>query len=896
MDSGKLLQKWTEGCSIVIAFLASATLPSFAQITQVAGDSTVNTLVNGNLLNTCTSGLCQVTGGTQVGNSLFHSFELFSVGAGDEVSFVGTGIDSIFTRVTGASSFIDGTISTTTGGVTDLFLLNPQGILFGENATLDIDGSFIVTTADSIEFNNGAVFGVDNTTPELLSISIPVGLQYGASPGAIEVQGPGHQMSANPFTGEFDRTSRPSGLAVDSGQSLLLLGGDITLVGGNLTAQDGHIELGSVTANQSSSLSESSSGIWGVTYEEGTSFQDIRLESASSLETSGNSGGSIQVYGQQLSLTDGSVIAANTLGIGNSGGINVDAESITIQGAAGPVVSGIYSDAEGLATGQAGNVTVQSQQLSLLDEGKISSVTLGAGNTGNISVQADEQLVMQGSTFIVSSVLPFAPGNIGDIKVVAGQLTLSDGAQVATSNFGTGSAGELRIEADSILLAGVNIDNPAFPLATGFQALGFLSSGGQLIVDAGDIQILDGAKITADTFGPGDGGNVVITAEQLDVVGGNSQIITPSSVSTSVLEGATGQGGDLTLVIDQLRLVDGGQIGITTFGEGDAGTLSLVADQVDLSGLGQAGRSGLFSNAIVGTGNGGGLTIEADRVNIQNGAIISASNFQSLDLLLPGQGSPGNISIDANHLALNNGGSITADTLAGDQGNLTLLTDTLTLQQGSSISTNAQGSSTGGNILINAIALIATTNSDISANAQQGAGGRIIINANLILGTAFRDQLTSDSDITASSELGATFSGSVELNTPEYEADNGLAVLPTSIVDNSQQVSRRCTLDNENSFVVSGRGGTPTTPDELLKNATIWTDVRLSPNQISAADITVIQEPVDAYLSGVNLTPSAPALVEAQDIAISNGTVRLVAPSSQAQIEANSATICSSRS
>ncbi|MEM9807977.1 MAG: filamentous hemagglutinin N-terminal domain-containing protein, partial [Cyanobacteria bacterium P01_D01_bin.56] len=197
----------------------STTLPSFAQVTQVAGDSTTNTLVNGNLTDTCTSGLCQVTGGTQVGNSLFHSFEQFSVGSGDEVNFVGTGVGSIFTRVTGASSFIDGTISTTTGGVTDLFLLNPQGILFGENATLDIDGSFIVTTADGIEFNNGAVFGVNSATPDLLSISTPVGLQYGTSPGAIEVQGPGHQMSTNPFTGEFDRTNRPSGLAVDSGQS-----------------------------------------------------------------------------------------------------------------------------------------------------------------------------------------------------------------------------------------------------------------------------------------------------------------------------------------------------------------------------------------------------------------------------------------------------------------------------------------------------------------------------------------------------------------------------------------------------------------------------------------------------------------------------------------------------
>ncbi len=77
------------------------------------------------------------------------------------------------------------------------------------------------------------------------------------------------------------------------------------------------------------------------------------------------------------------------------------------------------------------------------------------------------------------------------------------------------------------------------------------------------------------------------------------------------------------------------------------------------------------------------------------------------------------------------------------------------MRRGSSISTNAQGMATGGNISINTGVLFAHKNSDITANAEDRFGGRVIVNANGIFGTAFRLQLTPNSDITTSSELGA---------------------------------------------------------------------------------------------------------------------------------------------
>ena len=882
MHSHKTVERSTTSLGVFLAITVGSAMPGLAQTTMVAGDGTANTLVNGNNLAACSVGLCQVTGGTQVDDSLFHSFAEFSVQSGDEINFVGTDIDTIFTRVTGTRSFINGTISTT-GGNTDLFLLNPQGIIFGDNATLDIGGSFIATTADRVIFNNGALFSATNTrlSSELLSISTPVGLQYGTGSGAIEVGGSGHQITAAPFTGAFDRTNRSPGLQVAPGQTLALVGGPLLFTGGSLTASDGRIELGSVANNQAVTLQEKTPGEWRLGYGSVTGAENIWLGAAASIDSSGPGGGAIQIYGQQLTLTDGSVIIANTQGAGSGSGINVKTESTLIQGAAGSVSSGLYSDAEPAATGQAGDINLQSQQLSLMGEGKISSVTLGAGNAGDIRVQTG-QLDMDGASFIVSSALPFVPGNTGDVTVISDQITLSEGAQIVTSNFGTGETGIMDVKSGRIILTGENSDAS---LRSGFQALGFLSPGGQLTVDADHIQVLAGAQIAADTFGPGAGGDITLSARQLDI-NGSSVTDAPSRVSTSVLAGATGTGGDITLTVDQLRLTDGGQVGVSTFGDGDAGTLYLTADTIELMGLGLGGRSGLFVNAIGGSGDGGSIDLSANRVTIQDGATVSASNFQSLDLLPAGQGSPGNIRLVADQLALVNGGSITADTAMGDRGNLTLVTDTLTLQEGSNISTNAQGSSTGGNITIDAIAIVATNNSDISANAQQGIGGRIIVDANLILGTAYRPQLTPQSDITASSELGPTFSGTVELSTPDYDPSQGIALLPTTPVDISQQVTRRCAAVG-NSLVVSGRGGVAADPSQVLSNDSLWIDLRLTSEQSPNLDAQITEA-----LNPLQISHQPEAPIEAQAVSIENGQVRLVTNTSSPQVGAGHITAC----
>ncbi|NEQ49965.1 MAG: filamentous hemagglutinin N-terminal domain-containing protein [Leptolyngbya sp. SIO3F4] len=878
----KYYYRWVSYLSI--AAVLGTTLPSLAQSTQIAGDNSVGTLVNSNLSTACSGGTCLVTGGTQIGTSLFHSFDQFSLRSGDEARFNNTGSDTIFTRVTGNSSFIDGIISTTTPA--DFFLLNPQGILFGPNASLNTGGSFLATTADSIAFDNDVTFSASNPTTlgNLLSISAPIGVQFGANPGSIEVQGPGHQITPF-FTTEFIRTNRPNGLQVTNGETLAILGGPISIDGGNLTANGGHVELASVSNNDVIGLS-TTTGSWSFDYTQVTNLQDIALTNAASVDVSAPDNGSVGVKAQSLSLSDGSVIAANLQGAGTSDGLTINTESLLIQGSINGITSGLYSDAEATATGQGGNINVQTQQLSISDSGRISAITFRDANAGDIQIEAND-LMLDGGSFIVSSAYPFVSGSTGNVGVNANNITISGGAQIATSNFGFGATGQLTVNADQILLLGTT---PNGRIQSGFEAINVFGGEGEIIVNADQIRILEGGQITASTQGPGTGGQITITANLLEANGTATLTNVPSGVSTSALPSApafaafgvvsTGDGGNLTLIVDQLYLTDGANIGVGTFAAGDAGNMTIQANTLELAGVSSVGRTGLFASNIEGTGDGGNIGIDAEQVTIRDGATISASSFQSLGLAPPGQGAPGNIEIKADNLSLSNSASIAADTLAVNHtlGNILLDLDTLTLQQESRISTNAQGSSTGGNIMINAIALIATNNSDISANAQQGIGGRIVVNSNLILGTAFRPQLTAESDITASSELGPTFSGSVELNNPEYEPDQGLAMLPTTIVDNSQQVTRQCMLAG-NSLVISRRGGVAATPNEVLKSNTVWTDLRLLQEHLSYSEASATSDSltIDTTSNTNN------QLIEAQEVLFENGQVTLMATPSRAQ-------------
>jgi filamentous hemagglutinin family protein len=218
-----------------------------------------------------------IDGGTIRASNLFHSFSEFNIQNGRGAYFTNPeGITNIFSRITGNNpSNINGILGVL--GNANLFLLNPNGIIFGPNARLDLNGSFLASTASSISFADGSQFSATNpqATP-LLTVSVPMGLGLGNNPGTIRVQGTGHRLILpNPFAPVIGAGSSPTGLQVKPGRTLALIGGDIALEGGILTASQGQIELGSGASGQVS-FSPTGQG-WTFDYTDVQSFRDIRL-------------------------------------------------------------------------------------------------------------------------------------------------------------------------------------------------------------------------------------------------------------------------------------------------------------------------------------------------------------------------------------------------------------------------------------------------------------------------------------------------------------------------------------------------------------------------------------------------------------------------------------------
>ncbi|MEL7223695.1 MAG: filamentous hemagglutinin N-terminal domain-containing protein, partial [Cyanobacteria bacterium J06576_12] len=319
-------------------FLISLLTAIPTQAQTVEGDSSANTTVGRNT----TQQTFSIEGGTIRGQSLLHSFETFSP-ATWAVDFDLTDaryndINFVISRVTGGeSSLIDGTVSLSANSNPDLFLINPAGISFGANATLQLPGSFVASTAESVLFKHQTVSTANAETIPMLSVSVPTGLQMGTSSGAIAHIGTGHTLTSQPdplfAPYRFDSSVAPSiGLRVPSNETLALVGNTLNIQGGTLTADGGHIALISLSEGDVD-ITQQNQPIRLAANPESTPFQNIELGQRALLDVSGTTTGGINIQGRRITLTDGATVWSQNRG-------SADGDDITIQATESLMLSG----------------------------------------------------------------------------------------------------------------------------------------------------------------------------------------------------------------------------------------------------------------------------------------------------------------------------------------------------------------------------------------------------------------------------------------------------------------------------------------------------------------------------------------------------------------------------
>ncbi|MBW4635532.1 MAG: S-layer family protein [Iphinoe sp. HA4291-MV1] len=750
------------------------TLPNNSTITQEGNTSTI-------------------TGGTKAGGNLFHSFREFSVPTNGTAYFNNAvDIQNIISRVTGKSiSNIDGLIKA--NGIANLFLINPNGIIFGQNARLDIGGSFVASTASSMKFADGFEFSA--AAPQeapLLTISVPIGLQFGINPGSIQAQGDG-QGTGKPGQ---PPPQTENALRVPSNQTLALVGGDVSLQGATLKTEGGRIELGSVAGNSQVSLIPVNKG-FALGYGGVQNFRNIQLSQSATVDTSGAGGGDIQLQGRDVTLTDNSAIFGYTLGNENGGDVSIRAKDLIVRDGSLVVVSssgsgkagnlnvsasnlveisggenndlpgGLYT--QGYGNGTSGNLTINTGKLIVSNGAQVSSSSFSKEPAGNLKVSASEfvKLVGTADDFFTSSLSTESYGNgtSGNLTIYTGKLIISDGAQVTTSARGEGLGGNLTVRAsESIELTG----SSDFFVSGLFSQTSNNGAALNLTIDTGKLIVRDGARISTSSsaertrlfvtvYPP----EKLVTATSLSVLprgiftkrsiinfSTNTIISTETANRARNIRNRASQTGDLDQdrgFEDKIFSTNGSflsyihKININSNNSGKAGNLVVTAsDFVELVGTTPNVRfpisSGLFTDTS-SRGDAGNLTINTNKLIISNGAEATVSST--------GQGAAGNLNVTANSVSLNNG-KITSQTRFGNGGNLKLnVANLLLMRHGSEISTTAgtaQQPGDGGNITINApngfIIAKPGENSDITANALNGSGGRITINATGIFGIA----------------------------------------------------------------------------------------------------------------------------------------------------------------
>ncbi|MBD2771815.1 filamentous hemagglutinin N-terminal domain-containing protein [Iningainema tapete] len=723
-----------------------------------------------------------IEGGTTRGANLFHSFGEFSVPTSSAALFNNApDIQNIISRVTGNSvSAIDGLIKT--NGAANLFLINPSGIIFGANARLDIGGSFLASTASSLKFADSFEFSATNpqTTP-LLTISAPMGLQYGDAK-SIQVRG--------------------SILNVKPGQTLALVGGDVSVEGGALRSPSGKIELGGVADSGIVEIKgQQLEGVFRLTsllFPETVARANILLKNSAFVDVTGAGGGSIAINARNLDVVEGSFLFA---GIGQGlGSPNAVAGDITLNATEDIkfVESNVFNNVRSLAVGNGGNINISARFLSLTDGALLSASTFGKGNAGNINIDVKDAVTISGvkdgiPSTISSSVITGAKGNGGNIRIESGSLSITDGAGVSTSTDGEGNAGNVKVGVrDSVFLSNAII------LST--VEAGGLGKGGDIDITAVTLSLFDGAQLGTSVFKAldnqsverRDAGNININVTGAVTISGVKDGF-PSGIGSGVGTGAKGNGGNIHIFSSSLSLTDGALLSASTFGEGNAGDINIDATGVTISGVKDGFPSGIETGVGRGAkGTGGNIRISTDSLSITDGAILVASTR--------GEGNAGNVNLNVRDAMTISGrkngfssgiGSSVGRGAKGTGGNIRISTDSLSITDGAALVASTFGEGNAGNVNIDATSVVSISgqkdgsSSGIGSSVESeavGKGGDINISTERLF-------LKDAAQITASS-IGNGAAGNLDVNARTIFLDNSTLSTDTRSRDNNPNIEQ----------------------------------------------------------------------------------------------------------
>lgn len=740
---------------VVGGSILSTVSPSLAQIipdASLGGQSSIitpNTKIDN--LNTD-----QINGGAILGANLFHSFREFNVGNGQRVYFTSpTGIENILSRVTGNNpSNILGTLGV--NGQANLYLINPNGIIFGQNAQLDIKGSFFATTANSLVFGNGLKFSATNPeAPPLLTIKLRPGLQYGSNQSAaitntgslvvgknitlaagnLNLQGQlqaGRNLTlqaentvqvldsaTNPFIAKAGRNVLVQGnqgvdiFALNHPQSGMFAGRDLILRSGNTVRGDAYYSAGGNFRIQN--LDGSLGNLF--------SPKDPIIRARGDVSFSEYTGASLHIFaGGSVNIGSVTITGADANNYIDQTVTLSDGTDLNINGSAKPTLDVRAGTTDFSPVGIQGDNYVNLSPIPSTSTSatnaniEIGSITVTANNSiVYLTNQYQQNIDLPGGTIQVGSINTSSSlGNGGNVVIDSRRGIVLNGEVNSGTVDSFRNGGKITLIANDKIMTGKIDSSSRF------------GDGGEISLTSrnGEIDTSTGSLFSSANLSGRNGGKITLNAKSDITVGninssggnfgggGDINITSKGQVSANniLIQSDTygnGKGGDIEIAAQSVSFRKGAQISASNSGQGNkAGSVTITAtDSVSFDGLNSnQDNGGVFSRVNLGTqGNGGDINITARSLSITNSAKLTTTTF--------GKGDAGNINIFATDSVsfddweLRNQYPSTASSRVapgaqGNGGNINIQTRSLSVTNGALLSASTSGQGKAGNINI----------------------------------------------------------------------------------------------------------------------------------------------------------------------------------------------------
>lgn len=452
--------------------------------------------------------------GQQYGGNLFHSFEQFDIKLNESASFSGSNsVNNIISRVTGGkTSTINGVLESAIPNA-DFYLINPAGIIFGEAAKLNVQGSFYASSADYLRLGINGKFNATHPQDSILTVAPP------SEFGFLE-------SNSAPVIFENSTLSVPDSLSVTAG--------DIKLTNSNLYAQNIVIRGEKFWAKNSVMNAKTKISIFTTDSINLTEDTVINTDSFSDQDA-----GDIIIDTKNFVIEDNALIIGNSYKNGAAAIISIKANNIAIKDQAS-----IHAD------GNTGSVKITTNKFHMSDKTQITATE----NFGQITIIADEIKMADDAT--INTMNSFnGKHNAGNIKIDANKLTMANRAWIISSSLNSGKSGSINIQ--------VNDLNLSEESAISSMSFGKGNAGDITIRVHNTVSITEAAVVASGSTDNGNIGNIflILPHDQMDVVEKVSSITEAQNVVTEEiteilnLAKKGGKAGNLFIITDKLLSV-----------------------------------------------------------------------------------------------------------------------------------------------------------------------------------------------------------------------------------------------------------------------------------------------------------------------------------------------------